>query len=229
MAVATFCLIHGNWHDGSSWDPVVSALGERGHQAVAPDLPFEVAENTWEDRVRPPLDLLDGAEGPVVVVGHSAASGYAAIVAERAPAQLLVYLCPRLAEFDHPPGEPRVFRETLSFPPRRDDGAIVWDPDDAIKQMYPRLGPDTARSLAARLRPTAPPAGEFPLKRQVDLPTELIYATDDEFFEPDYERFISRELLGVEPVEIPGGHFPMAENPEGLADVLDRLALRSAS
>ena len=89
--------------------------------------------------------------------------------------------------------------------------------------MYPRLEPETARALAARLRPTAPPAGEFPLELPPD-PTALIYAADDEFFEPDYERFIARELLGIEPIEIPGGHFPMAEDPERLADVLDRLA-----
>ena len=191
---------------------------------MAPDLPVEDGETTWEDRVRPALVDLESASGSVVVVGHSAASGYAAIVAERAPAQLLVYLCPRLAEFDHPSGEPRVFRETLTFPPRREDGAIVWESEDAMRQMYPRLEPETARALAARLRPTAPPAGEFPLELPPDLPTALLYAADDEFFEPSYERFVARKLLGVEPIEIPGGHFPMAEDPERLAEVLDRLA-----
>ena len=90
--------------------------------------------------------------------------------------------------------------------------------------MYRRLDPVTARDLAARLRPTAPPAGEFPLEQPADVPTALVFATDDEFFEPSYERFIARELLGVEPIEIPGGHFPMAEDPERLAEVLDRLA-----
>ena len=25
---------------------------------------------------------------------------------------------------------------------------------------------------------------------------------------------MAREVLGVEPIEIPGGHFPMAEDPE---------------
>jgi hypothetical protein len=39
--------------------------------------------------------------------------------------------------------------------------------------------------------------------------TTLIYAADEEFFEPEWERFIARELLGAEPIEIPGGHFPM--------------------
>ena len=49
----------------------------------------------------------------------------------------------------------------------------------------------------------------------------LVYASDDEFFEPEWERFMARELLGIEPIEIPGGHFPMAEDPEGLADLLE--------
>jgi pimeloyl-ACP methyl ester carboxylesterase len=30
--------------------------------------------------------------------------------------------------------------------------------------------------------------------------------------------------LGVEPIEIPGGHFPMVEDPAALADLLDWLA-----
>lgn len=52
----------------------------------------------------------------------------------------------------------------------------------------------------------------------------LVFAADDEIFEPDWERFMARELLGIEPIEIPGGHFPMAENPGALAELLDRLA-----
>jgi pimeloyl-ACP methyl ester carboxylesterase len=51
----------------------------------------------------------------------------------------------------------------------------------------------------------------------------LIYATDDEIFEPAWERFMAREVLDVESIEIAGGHFPMIENPEALADLLDRL------
>jgi pimeloyl-ACP methyl ester carboxylesterase len=35
---------------------------------------------------------------------------------------------------------------------------------------------------------------------------------------------MAREQLRVEPIELPGGHFPMVEDPERLAEVLDRLA-----
>jgi hypothetical protein len=49
-------------------------------------------------------------------------------------------------------------------------------------------------------------------------------APEDEIFEPEWERFMARELLGIEPIELLGGHYPMVEDPEGLADLLSRLA-----
>ena len=164
-----------------------------------------------------------------MVVPHSASSGYGALVAARLDDPLLVYLCPRLTPFDSPPGAPEVFRAGFPFPPRGADGANVWDREQAIDAMYPRLPQDAAAELADRLRPAAPPAGEFPLSGHPDVATSLIYASEDEFFEPEWERFMARELLGVEPIEIPGGHFPMVEDPEALADLLDRLAREHGS
>jgi len=100
---------------------------------------------------------------------------------------------------------------------------MVWDRDAAVEAMYPRLPPETGRALAARLRPAISAAGDYPLRGHPDIPTVLIYASDDEIFEPDWERFMARELLGIEPIEISGGHFPMVEDPEALARVLDRV------
>jgi pimeloyl-ACP methyl ester carboxylesterase len=70
----------------------------------------------------------------------------------------------------------------------------------------------------------AMPSGDYPLETHPDNPTVLIYAAEDELFEPDWERFMARELLGVEPIELPGGHFPMAEDPDALAELLDGVA-----
>ena len=74
----------------------------------------------------------------------------------------------------------------------------------------------------------APPPGEYPLRDHPDVPTALVYAADDELFEPAWDRFMARELLGIEPIEIPGGHFPMIEDPDALGDLLDRLARENA-
>ena len=221
-----FCLIHGAWHDGSCWQPLVESLRARGHDAVAPDLPYHDPAAGYEERVRPALDALAGIEGDVVVVGHSLGSGYAPLVAAARPGSLLVHLCPRLGPFTPPPGAPSPFQENVPFPAERPDGLSVWEPEAAAAFMYARLPPDLAQVLAQRLHPVAPPAGEFPLPGHPDVPTELIYAARDEFFTPAFERFMARELLGIEPIELPGGHFPMLEDPEALAELLvslDRL------
>ena len=222
--MATFCFIHGAWHDGSCWDSVVRCLQARGHEAVAPDLPLDNPHAGFEDRARPALEALDVDADPVVVVGHSMGSAYATLVAVARPGSLLVHLCPRLGGFAAPPGAPDMFRKGFPFPVERPDGLSVWDADAAIGAMYGRLAPETARALVQRLRPMAPPSGEYPLPGHPAIPTVLVYATDDEFFEPAWERFMARELLGIEPIEIAGGHFPMAEDPDALADLLDRLA-----
>ena len=221
--MATFCLLHGNWHDASSWDPLLGPLKDRGHEVLAPDLIFDDPKASFEARVRPALDALEGVSGSVVIVGHSGSTGYAAYAAHETPGSLLVYLCPRLAQVDIPEGAPAPFRGGMSIPPADENGVVTWEPDAAVEAMYPRLPPQTARALAERLHPGAR-AAKYPLAGHPNVPTALIYTTEDEFFDPEWPRFMARQALGIEPIELPGGHFPMVEDPEALADVLDRLA-----
>ena len=224
--MATFVLLHGAWHDASCWDRVISELRGRGHQAIAPALPLDDPEATFEDRARPAIDACANVAGPVVVVGHSMSSAYAPLVADARDGALLVHLCPSLSPFRPPSDAPDKFRPELPFPPAREDGSTVWDPDTALGSIYARLPEATARELADRLCPMSPPPDEFPLDGHPDVPTVLIYAADDEFFNPDWERFMGREVLALEPIEIPGGHFPMAEDPEALAELLASVADR---
>ncbi|HVG67740.1 MAG TPA: alpha/beta hydrolase [Gaiellales bacterium] len=221
--MATFCLIHGHWHDGSCWASVAAKLRSRGHHVATPDMPFD-RPHTYRERAQPASDAVAHVQPPVVVVGHSVASAEAALVAAEHDARLLVHLCPRMGEYAVPDGAPDVFRPSFRFPPRQDDGSLIWDPDDAIREMYPRLDPPAAREAARRLHPSTSPLDPYPLSAPPEVPTALIYTTDDEFFPPEWERFIAREVLHVEPIEIPGGHFPMLEDPAALAMLLDRLA-----
>ena len=226
--MATFCLIHGAWHDPSCWDALVSRLEEEGHEALAPELPLHDPAAGYDDRIRPALEAIDAAGGEVVVVGHSQGTAYSCLVAAATPVSLLVHLCPRLGGLEEPAGAPARFREGVPFPASRADGTSEWDPETAIEAMYRRLPPNDARRLADHLRPMAMPSGDYPLREHPDVPAALIYATEDELFEPDWERFMARELLGIEPIAISGGHFPMVEDPEALGEVLSRLARERA-
>jgi pimeloyl-ACP methyl ester carboxylesterase len=79
-------------------------------------------------------------------------------------------------------------------------------------------------ALAARLRPAASPNGDYPLTTHPSVPTVLIYTTDDEFFTPAWERYAATHILGIEPIELLGGHFPMQEHPDTLCSTLERVA-----
>jgi pimeloyl-ACP methyl ester carboxylesterase len=222
--VATFCLIHGAWHDPSCWASLVPYLMAHGHDAVAPELPLHDPGATYEARIGPALEALTGTEDQVIVVGHSQGTAYSSLLAAERPTGLLVHLCPRLGGFEPPPSAPETFREGVPFPRDRPNGTSAWEPEVAITAMYRRLPPDAARSLTEHLRPMAPPPDEYPLDEHPDVATALVYAADDELFEPAWQRFMARELLGIEPIEIPGGHFPMVEDPAGLGEILNRLA-----
>jgi pimeloyl-ACP methyl ester carboxylesterase len=216
-----FCLLHGKWHASSCWDPLVERLEARGHAVIAPALPFENPDTTWDERVRPALDALAEAGDDPVVVGHSLAGAYGALVAARRPVAAVVHLCPAPTGLFHRPDAPmRSGRPGFPFPAEDERGVSEWEPEAAIGAMYPRLEPPTARSLCTQLRPGSAPSDSFPLAAHPDVPRRLVYAAEDEFFAPDWERWIAREVLGVDAEEIPGGHFPMIADPAGLAALL---------
>jgi pimeloyl-ACP methyl ester carboxylesterase len=161
----------------------------------------------------------------MVIVGHSLGVGYAPLVADALPGSLLVHLCPApVGPFNRVDAPTRASRDGFKFPPNRSDGTSVWAPDDAIREMYPRLPAEAAQSLAARLRPGASPADAYPLRGQPTAPTSIVYARHDEFFDPAWSRWIAREVAGVEPIALDTGHFPMIEAPETLAEVLSAIA-----
>jgi pimeloyl-ACP methyl ester carboxylesterase len=221
--MATICLLHGNWHDSSCWELLTPRLERLGHRALTPDLPLHDPAAGYAERARPAIEALASEEPPVVVVGHSLAAGIAPIVADGTNAAV-VYLCPApTGPFAGVDVEIAPVRRAFSLPPADENGASVWDADVAVETMYARLPRDVARTLAGRLRPGSSAPDRYPLHGHPDLPARLVLATNDEFFDPEWSRRLSRALLRTEPIEIAAGHFPMIEAPAELARLLDGL------
>jgi pimeloyl-ACP methyl ester carboxylesterase len=230
MRSSTFALVHGAWHDASCWDLLAPLLEREGHRVVAPDLPCDDPDAGYEEYARVVLEALDDDSEPPVLVGHSLASDTIPLVARERPVRMLIYLSPRLGGFARPEGveEPVTYRAPL--PVRKDElGRTVWEPEAAVAAMYPRVDPALARSVAARLRPQADTRRRpYPMPAPPPVPAAMIWASDDELFRPEWCRWVARELLGLEAIEVPGGHFQMLERPDELSGVLlDLVAARS--
>jgi pimeloyl-ACP methyl ester carboxylesterase len=114
---------------------------------------------------------------------------------------------------------------TLQF---TDLGENVWTvgPDTARDMFWPDVTPDRAAWAFERLRPQAYRVmiETSPLVAWPVAPTASIVCRDDRATNPDWVRTAARERLGVEAIELDGGHSPMLSRPDELAELLDSLA-----
>ena len=208
---------------------MIGPLRDRGHEVVAPELPSEALEAGLHEYAAE-IDRALGGADDVVLVPHSLGGLVGPVVAARRPLRALVYLSALVPEPGLSFGDQLAASEekVLMFEGGREldeEGRSQWpDPDATTRIMYPDLAPEDARWAAERLRPQAqksqaepshaPPAG---------LRVESIFGREDQVLSPTWSRRVARERLGVEPVEIPTGHFSMISHPELLAEELAKL------
>jgi pimeloyl-ACP methyl ester carboxylesterase len=227
--VTIFALVHGAWHGAWCWERVIDPLEQRGHEVVAPELPSEDTQLGLDDYA----DVIErelGDADDVVLVPHSLGGLVGPVVAARRPLRALVYLSALVPE----PG--LNFGEQLSASDERvllfeggreldGEGRSHWpDPDATARIMYPDLAPEDARWAASRLRPQAQRSQAEPSPQPpAALRVHSIFGTHDRVVNPAWSRRTARKRLGVEPVEIPTGHFPMISHPELLAEELAKL------
>jgi pimeloyl-ACP methyl ester carboxylesterase len=224
MTGTTFALVHGAWHGGWAWDALRPELEARGHAVVAPDLPCEDADAGVAQYARIVTDALGGVTD-AIVVGHSLGGLTVPLV----PARMHVYLCAYVPQ----PGRALVDRGAPAFGPGfaasvvRDELERSWWPNLAAAAHDLQYPPD-ATSFTARLRRQARwlSVEASPLVALPDTPAAYIVCTSDYAVPPEWQRWVARAELGVEPIELDSGHSPMLSCPAELAGVLDGLAAR---
>jgi pimeloyl-ACP methyl ester carboxylesterase len=232
-----FVLVHGAWHDARAWDQLREVLDGRGCRSIAVDLPIEdvaIDASGYARVIATAAGTLDvGPEAPVVV-GHSMAGIALPLVPALASVRHLVFLAALIPEPGRSMGSVQVSEHVLG-----DNGALTRDPQgrsywtsapDAIEILYHDCSPALAVVAAARLRRQARTPHDEPcgLSRFPDVPASYIVMRDDRMIRPEWSRTAARVRLGVEPLELPGGHSPMLADPEQLADALIGLTCPDA-
>jgi pimeloyl-ACP methyl ester carboxylesterase len=222
-------LIPGLWLDGASWEGVVPPLEQAGHRVhplTLPGLESRDADRsgiTLQDHVDAVVREIDAADGPVLLVGHSAGAGIASAALDARPDHVArsVYV----GGFPATDGEPLMAGFTvdggdLPMPDWSEfDDADLKDLDDAARARFrERAIPSPASLTTDPLRLTD--------ERRYDVPVTVVCPefTSDmlrTWIEQDMEpvREFSK-LRSLEYVDLPTGHWPQFTRPDDLARIL---------
>ena len=226
--MTAFVLVHGGYHGGWCFQPLVDELTRRGHTAVAPDLPCDDPNAGYAEYVAAVLDTMQSIDGSdVVLVGHSLGCYTAPLVALQRPARRLVLLCavPALPGEPIPMDESSILTQDLLTATTfvGPDGLQMMSPATFHHLFYEGLDPATAWSALVRLRPQAvkPMTELWPLTEWPDIPRTIVLAAEDRVVAIERGIVAARRLLdGAEPIVLPGSHSVFYTNPHALADVL---------
>ena len=224
-------LVHGSYHGAWCWDRLRPELEALGHRAITMDLPISTPGLGAADYAHAVVDALEGTDEPAIV-GHSMSGLIIPLVAQRRPVRRLVFLAGFLPE----PGmsingqraaEPIDGRIAPSTSEWTDLGDDVWmvGPTTATELFFHDVPPDVARWATDQLRPQSYAVMNevTPLETWPDVESRTIVCADDRALNPDWYRTASKERLGIEAVEIAGGHSPFLTRPAELARIIDVL------
>jgi pimeloyl-ACP methyl ester carboxylesterase len=223
--MATFGLVHGVCVGAWAWDLVIPYLEDAGHAVVAVDLPGDDPKQGFSDYATVVVEALANAGDDVILVGHSTGGLTIPLVAARRPVRELVFLCAAVPV----PGESVAQRgvewrviDPAEWQVDNGDGSFSISPGGFARHVAPDASPDVVEQTIPRLRPQSltPFLEPCALSAMPRTARRSILCREDRIVGPDYSRRVARELLGVEPMELPGDHSPMASRAAELARVV---------
>lgn len=224
-------LVHGSFHGAWCWDLLRPELERLGHTVTTVDLPISDPTLGAAEYAQIVEHALDPDSEPVLV-GHSMAGLVIPLVAAHRPIRRLVFLA---ALLPLPGASANDQRATEAIDGRlppvtaewTDLGDDVWmiGPNTATELFFPDATAALARWATERLRPQSYRVVNetTPLTAWPDAESRAIVCRDDRAINPVWVRAAARERLGVEAVELAGGHSPFLTRPAELARMLDSL------
>ena len=224
-----FALVHGAYHGAWCWDLLRKELERDGHSTSAVDLPCEDPDAGAERYAEVVVQAIPKGQS-AVLVGHSLGGLTIPVAASMRPTLMTVYLCalvpvPGLS-FD----AQHVEIGTGFTPAERaighEDGSSSWPKAGATEVFYNDCDPRIANDAAVHLRRQFWRVTQevTPLREWPATSSAYILCTGDRMVSRDYGRRAAHVILGIEPIEIAGGHSPFLSRPRELADLLERAA-----
>ncbi|MFG6200364.1 alpha/beta hydrolase [Nonomuraea sp. JJY05] len=219
--MTTVMLVHGAWHQPSSWAKLETELHALGHATRTPALPSAGDRPTagMHDDAAVLAAELASIAGPVVLLGHSyggipvteAASGAGNV-------DRLIYLAAYM------PDKGQSMYTIHGIPdPEDTDGLfpLVGDPrtslygdlpDAEAEQAVSKLVDQTVRSFAEKVEAAA----------WRNIPSTYIITEQDKAIPPSLQEQMAAQAAEIR--RLPGGHSPFLSQPHRLAALIDEIA-----
>jgi pimeloyl-ACP methyl ester carboxylesterase len=222
-------LIPGLWLDGSSWDrvvPFLEAAGHRPHPMTLPGMESPTADRSaiaLQHHVGAVADAIDGADGRVALVGHSAgaAIAHAAIDARPDRVGLVVYVG------GFPVGDGDAIADgfpaengEVPLPPWEafDDGDLADLDERALTEFRQRAIPSPEHVTRDPQQLSDDRRYEVPVTMvATEFTSDMLREWIDEGMEPVRE---FTRIRSVEFVDLPTGHWPQLTRPAELAGII---------
>jgi pimeloyl-ACP methyl ester carboxylesterase len=202
---------------------VVPELEQRGHEAIAVDLPGDDDAADLTDYV----DVVVAAAADrrdLVVVGQSLGGFTAVLACEKLPVAHLILVNAMIPQPGETAGEwwdatgQRAARIALDEREGRDPDADF----DPVTYFLHDLPSDVVADAARNARDQSGRAFGTPaaFERWPDVSTHVVVGRDDRIFPAEFQCRVARERLGLEADVIPGGHLVALARP---ADLVERM------
>ncbi len=228
--MSVFCLVNGSTQNPLCWKLLVPELERLGHQTVTPSLPVDEPAASGTRYAEVIAQALEDTSDDVVLVGHSASGMFIPLVPGLRSILRLVYLAalipkPGASIRDQLTADPDMLNPEWVAACRSGNDPSTND-EAAIAFLFHDCQPEEINlGLTTRMRMYAERAMAeiFQLEALPDVPSSYIVCAEDRTITPDWSRRTARERLGVDAVELPGGHCPYLSRPVQLADMLIKM------
>ncbi len=220
--MTTFALIPGAGADQRYWSRLIPLLADRGHEALAPELPASDPDAGW-DAYAEAMAAAIGDRTGVVVVAQSMGAFTAPLLCSRVDVASIALLCPMIPA----PGDTgndwwqAAGQEASARAAAEREGRDPDAPMDLETTFLHDVPEDVAAELLSQPEPEQKDRTfeePWPLDAWPDVPTTVLAGTRDRLFPLDLIERLARERLGLSHVDtVDSGHLAALVRPNEVA------------